>query len=139
MFNRRRPLTARREDAPEIPITTPLNWRRLIGYLRPYKGRMALAILALTLASAMNLTFPLVIVQLLDSVLKEQNLSQLNLMTMALVGIFFLQAAFTFFQSYNLSYIGENIILDLRTALYRHLQSLSLDFYANRRDRNRVV
>jgi subfamily B ATP-binding cassette protein MsbA len=133
MFNRRRPLTARREDAPEIPITTPLNWRRLIGYLRPYKGRMALAILALTLASAMNLTFPLVIVQLLDSVLKEQNLSQLNLMTMALVGIFFLQAAFTFFQSYNLSYIGENIILDLRTALYRHLQSLSLDFYANRR------
>lgn len=133
MFNRRRPLTARREDAPEPTITTPINWRRLIGYLGPYKGRMALAILALALASLMNLSFPLIIVRLLDSVLKQQDLGQLNLLTAALVGIFFLQAAFSFFQSYSLNYVGEHIILDLRTTLYRHLQALSLDFYANRR------
>lgn len=134
MFMGRRGSGARRgSNVDTPPINTPINWRRLLGYLRPYKGRMALAILALALASAMGLSFPLVIVQLLDSVLKQQNLGQLNLLALALVGIFFLQAAFTFFQSYSLNYVGERIILDLRTTLYRHLQMLSLDFYANRR------
>ncbi|MBX3015105.1 MAG: ATP-binding cassette domain-containing protein [Caldilineaceae bacterium] len=134
MFMGRRGGGARRDrntDTP--PINTPINWRRLLRYLSPYKGRMALAILALAIASAMGLSFPLIIVQLLDSVLKQQNQDQLNLLTLALVGIFFFQAAFTFFQSYSLNYVGERIILDLRTTLYRHLQSLSLDFYANRR------
>lgn len=133
MFGSRRSPSVRRDVSSEPAITTPVNWRRLIGYLGPYKGRMALAILALALASAMGLSFPLVIVRLLDSVLKQKDQSQLNLLALALGGIFLLQAAFTFFQSYSLSYVGEHIILDLRTALYRHLQLLSLDFYANRR------
>jgi len=132
MFNFRRgrnqkPTTER--ETPNIPI----NWWRLLRYLRPYRGRMALAIGALALASAMNLAFPLVIVRLLDVVLKQRDLGQLNLITAALVGVFFLQAVFTLVQSYTLNFVGEHIILDLRAELYRHLQSLSLDFYANRR------
>lgn len=133
MFGSRRSATVRRDARSEPAITTPINWRRLIHYLGPYKGRMALAILALAIASALGLSFPLVIVRLLDSVLKQQDPGQLNLLALALGGIFLLQAAFTFFQSYSLSYVGEHIILDLRTTLYRHLQALSLDFYANRR------
>lgn len=132
MFNRRRAPLRRAQDVPDTP-NTPVNWRRLLGYLRPYKGRMALAIVALAVTSGMSLAFPLVIVRLLDSVLKQHDLTQLNLLAGVLVGLFFLQAAFTFFQSYSLNYVGEWIILDLRTELYKHLQFLSLDFYANRR------
>ncbi len=132
MFNRRRAPLRRAQDAPDTP-NTPVNWRRLLGYLRPYKGRMALAIGALAVTSGMSLAFPLVIVRLLDSVLKQHALTQLNLLAGVLVVLFFLQAAFTFFQSYSLNYVGEWIILDLRTELYKHLQFLSLDFYANRR------
>jgi subfamily B ATP-binding cassette protein MsbA len=94
---------------------------------------MALAIVALAVASAINLAFPLVIVRLLNAVLQQGNGAQLNLLALALVGLFLLQAAFTFFQSYNLNYVGESIILDLRETLYRHLHTLSLDFFANRR------
>jgi subfamily B ATP-binding cassette protein MsbA len=133
MFSFRRGPARSRRDTPAPPLNTPINWRRLLGYLSPYKGRMALAIVALTIASLLGLSFPLVIVQLLDSVLKQQDQGRLNWFALALVGIFFLQAIFTFFQSYTLTYIGERIILDLRTTLYRHLQTLSLDFYANRR------
>lgn len=133
MFNFRRGATRGRPGATATPINTSINWRRLLTYLRPYRRRMALAIGALAIAGLLGLSFPLVIVQLLDSVLQQQDQRQLTNLTLGLVGIFFLQAAFTFFQSYNLNYIGENIILDLRTALYQHLQTLSLDFFANRR------
>lgn len=134
MFNSTRDRRTRRgTDADRPTPDTPVNWRRLLRYLKPYRGRMTLAIGSLAVASAMNLSFPLVIVQLLDSVLQEQNLSQLNWLTLALIGVFLVQATFTLIQGYNLNYVGEYIVRDLRAELYQHLQTLSLGFYANRR------
>ncbi len=110
-----------------------VNWGRLFAYLKPYRGRMTLAILALLISSGFGLAFPLVIVRLLDSVTKTNNYGLLNSLALFLVGIFLVQAAFSALQSYLLAYIGEHIVYDLRNTLYNHLQKLSLDFYAVRR------
>jgi subfamily B ATP-binding cassette protein MsbA len=120
------------KDEPAISFKS-VNWKRLLGYLNPYKGRMTMAILALLISSGFGLAFPLVIVRLLDSVTKAASFAPLNNLAFLLAGIFLLQAAFSFVQSYLLAYIGEHIVYDLRTSLYGHLQQLSLDFYANRR------
>jgi subfamily B ATP-binding cassette protein MsbA len=110
-----------------------VDWRRLFGYLKPYRGRMALAILALLLSTGFGLAFPAIIVRLLDTVTRAREFGPLNTLAGLLIGIFLLQAAFNFLQSYLLAYIGERIVYDLRTSLYNHLQELSLDFYAVRR------
>ena len=110
-----------------------MDWRRLLGWLRPYKARMGLVLVALALSSASGLVFPLVVVRLLGTVLHQPDLGQLNALTLALVGLFLFQSAVSFVQSYGLTYVGERIVLDIRTALFRHLQALSLDFYAERR------
>ncbi|MFN8489578.1 MAG: ABC transporter ATP-binding protein [Caldilineaceae bacterium] len=120
------------ENMPRVSLKA-INWRRLIGYLQPYWRRMLLAILALLFSTGAGLAFPALIVRLLDSVTRTHEFGSLNLLAGALIGVFLFQAAFNFLQSYLLAYIGERIVLDLRTALYAHLQSLSLDFYANRR------
>src|SRR6266487_1905487 len=112
---------------------TAVDWGRLAGFLKPYAGRMALAIVALLASSGLGLVFPLVIVRLLDSVTQVNSYGPLNTLAGVLVGLFLLQAAFSFVQSYLLTYIGEHIVYDLRTSLYNHLQRLSLDFYAVRR------
>ncbi len=118
---------------PRSQIPDPNDWRRLLRYLRPYREHMALAIALLAGSSAIGLAFPLVIVRLLDAVLQQQNLTLLNGLALALLGMFLVQALLTFGQSYTLNVVGERIVLDLRVALYRHLQVLSLDFFANRR------
>lgn len=134
MFQQRRSRPRRNtRPMPDEPTEQPLDWRRLIHYLQPYRGRMLLAIIMLAGSSAINLGFPLIIVQLLESVLKQQNSDLLNRLALALCGLFFLQALFTFGQSYMLNVIGERIIVDLRLTLYRQLQRLSLDFFANHR------
>ncbi len=120
------------QNDPKVSFKS-VNWSRLFGYLKPYKGRMTLAILALLVSSGFGLAFPLVIVRLLNSVTQAKSFAPLNNLAFLLVGIFLLQAAFSFVQSYLLAYIGEHIVYDLRTSLYDHLQQLSLDFYANRR------
>jgi subfamily B ATP-binding cassette protein MsbA len=120
------------EAEPTLSLTA-VNWRRLFGYLRPYSGRMALATVALLLSSGLGLAFPLVIVRLLESVTQVKSYAPLNSLALLLLGLFLVQAAISFVQSYLLTYIGERIVYDLRTSLYRHLQQLSLDFYAVRR------
>ena len=110
-----------------------VNWRRLFGYLKPYTGRMLLAIVALLISTAFGLAFPAIIVQLLDTVTQAKDTTPLNMLAGLLIAVFLLQAVFNFVQSYLLAFIGERIVFDLRTSLYSHLQQLSLDFYATRR------
>jgi len=126
-----RPVLKQEGEAP-VSIRS-VNWRRLLGYLKPYRGRMGLAIVALLVSSGFGLAFPLVIVRLLDTVIQAKDYGPLNNLALLLGGIFLVQAAFTALQSYMLSYIGEHIVYDLRTSLYTRLQTLSLDFYSTRR------
>ncbi len=129
---RKERLAASSRNEPKVSFKE-INWRRLFGYLKPYRGRMGLALLALLASSGFGLGFPLVIVRLLDSVTKAKSFAPLNNLALLLVGIFLLQAIFTSIQSYLLSYIGEHIVYDLRTSLYNQLQKLSLSFYSSRR------
>ncbi|MCI0397197.1 MAG: ABC transporter ATP-binding protein/permease [Chloroflexi bacterium] len=135
MFGRRRRAPRHDSNTSDIalPAFTAVSWQRLFSYLLPYKGWMALAMVTLALGNAINLAFPLVIVRLLDSVLQQHEATQLSKLALGLVGLFFLGAIFNLFQSYSLNYVGERIVIDLRTTLYRHLHNLSLDFFANRR------
>ncbi len=133
MFGRRqaRPSLAASRDA-EIP-DVPVDWRRLFSYLWPYRARMVVAILALIASAALSLVFPAVISSVVDSVLQDGNMQRLDQITLLLLGVFFLRSFTSLLETYNLNYIGERIVVDLRRQLYRHLQTLSLGFFAARR------
>jgi subfamily B ATP-binding cassette protein MsbA len=131
MFGRRN-RGGRPQDKAEVP-DIPMNWRRLVGYLSPYKARMALAVVALVASAALSLVFPAVIGSVVDSVLRQGNTALLDQITLALLAVFLLRSLTSLLENYNLNYIGERIVLDLRQQLYRHLQNLSLGFFANRR------
>src|ERR1035438_10909616 len=55
-----------------------LNWRRLFACLKPYRGRMALATLALLISTGLGIAFPMVIVRLLDTVTHAKSAGALN-------------------------------------------------------------
>ncbi len=130
--NRRRQAASSEQEKNAVSFKS-VKWGRLFSYLKPYRGRMALAIVALLASTAFGLAFPAVIVQLLNSVTNTKDPAPLNMLAGLLIGLFLLQAVFGFVQSYLLAYIGEKIVYDLRTTLYAHLQKLSLEFYAARR------
>jgi len=130
MFRMRR--GASPDDAVETP-PGPVNWRRLFGYLRPYWKRMAIAILALIGSSALSLVFPAVIGNVVDSVLSARNMQLLDQITIGLLLVFVLRSLTSLVETYNPNYVGERIVIDLGVQLYRHLQTLSLGFFAKRR------
>lgn len=120
------------KDKREIP-DTPVQWRRMISYLSPYKLRLFFAVIGLIFSSALSLVFPAVIQSVVDSVFSDADLQLLDTITLALLLVFVVRSIATFVQNYNLNFVGEKIVVDIRKELYEHLQSLSVKFFTERR------
>jgi subfamily B ATP-binding cassette protein MsbA len=112
---------------------SPRELLRLFSYVRPYRVRIAIAVACLILAGALGLAFPQVVRLLIDAAFVEKDQDKLNRLAILLVGVFAVQAAFSFVRSYLLSSTGEKVVADVRTDLYSHLIYLPASFYANRR------
>ena len=110
-----------------------MQWRRLLSYLTAHKLRIALASIGLGFASALSLVFPAVIQRVIDSVFTDADIALLDGITLALLAVFVFRSLASFVQNYNLGYVGEKIVVDMRCELYAHFQTLSLQFYADRR------
>ncbi len=117
----------------KIPRPTIDEARRLFHYLKPYKLRMAIAVIALIFGAALGLVFPWIMQNLVDAVLKKGDYNQLNRITLLLIATFFIRSIFYYFEVYFLSYVGERIVVDLRRDVYSHLHQLSLRFFNDRR------
>jgi subfamily B ATP-binding cassette protein MsbA len=111
----------------------PMQWRRMLAYLAPYKWRLAVAGVALLFSAGLSLVFPSVIGRVVDSVLTEGNFELLNQITLALLGVFLLRSFTTLIESFNLNYVGESMVADLRKQVFAHLNTLSMGFFTNRR------
>lgn len=123
---------AKSQEDREVPVA-PMQWRRLLAYLASYKLRLFAATIGLVFAAALSLVFPAVIQQVVDSVFSDADVALLDIITLALLGVFLLRSLASFVQTYNMNYVGEKIVVDLRCQLYAHLQTLSLRYYADRR------
>ncbi|MBP2627232.1 MAG: lipid exporter, fused ATPase and inner rane subunit MsbA [Firmicutes bacterium] len=106
---------------------------RLLKYVKPYVKRMIVAIICIILAASANLYVPWILRDIIDEVLASKNMFMLNAIASGIVVVFFLRGVFFFGQTYLMSYIGQKVIIDIREAVYRHLQRLSLSYYEKRR------
>ncbi|MGF1668007.1 MAG: ABC transporter ATP-binding protein [Acidimicrobiia bacterium] len=133
---RRGPVGAPEDHEVPIRVDDLKQLRKLLAFLKPYKRRLAMAIGAVAVASAMGLVFPLVIGRLVDTALAESaagDVASLNRIALFLLGVFAVQAIFNYVQQYQLAAVGEGVVADLRTRLYAHLMLLSVKFFESRK------
>lgn len=109
-----------------------MTYTRLLQYIKPYAVRMTAAVFCIILAASANLYVPWILRDVIDEVLSTKNMSMLNNIAIGIVIVFFLRGIFFFGQTYLMSYIGQKVIIDIREAVYRHLQRLSLSYFEKR-------
>jgi ATP-binding cassette subfamily B protein len=106
---------------------------RLIGYLRPYLPQAALSLSLAIAMTAAQLAPPLLMKALIDEVLTPRhNLHLLWVIVAGLGLLHVLRTGLVAWRSWLNGWLGQSIIFDLRTQVYRHLQKLSLSFYDKR-------
>ena len=105
----------------------------MLAYLSPYRLRLLVACVGVLLSAGLSLVFPAVISEVVDSVFEQADLALLDEITLLLLLVFLVRSVAAFVQNYNLNYVGEKIVVDIRQELYAHLQHLSISFYTERR------
>ncbi|SUZ69741.1 uncharacterized protein METZ01_LOCUS22595 [marine metagenome] len=108
--------------------------RRLLTYLKPYRGSVVIALLVIIGHSVLQLAQPYLMKLAIDQYIAEGDMAGLN--RIALVFLFVLIGAFVleYVRTYTLQLTGQRIMFDLRMEIYSHLQRLDMRFY----DRNPV-
>ena len=108
--------------------------RRLLGYLRPYKPQVAIALAAIIANSALQLVQPWLVKVAIDRYIAAGDLAGLDWIAGAFLATLFASFALEYVQTYTLQMTGQRIMYDLRMQIYGHLQRADLQFY----DRNPV-
>lgn len=102
---------------------------RLLNYVRPYLPRLLLAVLCTCLAAGCNLYLPWIIKDVVDKVLVQKDVRMLYLIAASIVVVFIIRGLFFYGQSYLMSWVGQRVVIDIRGAIFRKLQRLSMSFY----------
>lgn len=108
--------------------------RRLLGYLRPYKGVVAISVFLLILVSAARLLPPYLTQIAIDQHIGNSNLSGLAQIALLYLLILVFQFFVSFAQTYLTNWTGQKIMYDLRMQIFSHIQRLHVAFF----DRNPV-
>ncbi|MGE0593198.1 MAG: ABC transporter ATP-binding protein [Vicinamibacterales bacterium] len=108
--------------------------RRLVRYLRPYRGRVALAVAAIVGHSVLQLVPPLLTRIVIDDYIPTGDLSGLAGVAAIYLATIVTSFGLEFAQTWQMQSTGQLVMFDLRMEIHDHLQRLDLRFH----DRNPV-
>lgn len=123
-----------RYDVDEV-LETPFDFahlKRSFVYIKKYNGKMITALVLSVFAAISGLLGPLITQYALDNTIPQKNMGQLVLLTLAFVGTIAVSITFSTIRSRIMTVVGQDIIFDIRTDLFKHLQELPFEYYDNR-------
>jgi len=108
--------------------------RRLLRYLKPYRLKVAIAVLMLIAASGLDLVGPYLTAVAIDRAIPQRDLNLLAVLAGIYTLTLLLALVLSYAQTLLTTWIGQSVMYDLRTQIFGQLQRLSLRFF----DRNPV-
>jgi ATP-binding cassette, subfamily B, bacterial len=121
------PADARQEDR------QPVQLRRILRLFRHYRGRLAVVGLLVGLSSLVSLAPPFMLREVLDVALPQGRTGLLALLALGMIAVAVANSVFNVLQTYMSTTVGQRVMHDLRTAVYGHLQRMSLAFFTRTR------
>jgi ATP-binding cassette subfamily B protein len=115
------------------PQASPRSLSGLLPFLRPYRGRIGLALVFLVLAAVATLAFPVALRSLIDGGLVQSDKgAQVMALREHFVALFAVAVALGLFSAarfYMVSWLGERVTADVRNAVYAHVLEQSPEFF----------
>ncbi len=123
----------RYDEKQDRPSVSRALLKRVAAYARPYGRPIGLMLLTIVGIDVLTLIPPLLYRDLIDHALPTRDFGRLNLLALGMIGIPLLSGLIGVGQRYLSARIGEGIIFDLRSAVFEHMQRMSLRFFTNTR------
>jgi ATP-binding cassette subfamily B protein len=124
------------QEAPERPADPAVrraNFRRIVRLFRPYRRRLALVSGLIVFSAALGAVSPFLLREVLDVAIPQEDVGLLSLLVAGMVAIPIATGVVGVWQTLLSNQVGQSVMHDLRTQVYRHLQRLSLAFFTRTR------
>ena len=112
--------------------------RGLLQFLKPYYGQMFISLIFMIIVTAAAVSGPYFVKLAIDEGIGKNNIVALRNICLAYLFVSIIQLGTNFLRVRMMSRVGQHVLFDVRTAMFGHLQKLSLSFY-NRYSVGRVI
>jgi len=112
--------------------------RGLMQFVKPYAGQMSLALLFMFFVAAASVSGPYFVKLAIDDGIRANNFAELQKIVLTFFAVSVAQLIVNYYRVRIMSRVGQHVLYDVRTAMFDHLQKLSLGFY-NRYSVGRVI
>ena len=128
MFESREPV-----ERPADRAVRRANLRRVAGLFRPYWLKLGSVLVLIAISAVLGIFSPFLLRAVLDKAIPQQDTRLLSLLVGGMIAIAVVTGALGVAQTWLSNVVGQQVMHDLRTAVFRHLQRLSLAFFTRTR------
>src|ERR671922_1021854 len=118
---------------PADPAVRRANLRRVAILFKPYPWRLAAVLGLIFLSALLGIVAPFLVRDIFDEALPRNDDRLLTLLVLGLIAIAVVTGVLGVVQTWLSNLVGQRVMHDLRAAVYRHLQRLSLAFFTRTR------
>jgi ATP-binding cassette subfamily B protein len=112
---------------PRVPL------RRIARLFRPYRWNLLFVGVLVAASSLVSLVNPFLIREVIDVALPQGRTGLLTVLAIGMIVVAVANSSFSVSQTYVSTRVGQRVMHDLRTAVYSHLQRMSLAFFTRTR------
>src|SRR5215218_4051068 len=120
-------------ERPADPAVRRANLRRVAILFKPYRWRLAAVLALIFLSALLGIVAPFLVRDIFDEALPRNDDRLLTLLVLGLIAIAVVTGILGVVQTWLSNLVGQRVMHDLRAAVYRHLQRLSLAFFTRTR------
>ncbi|MFF0292165.1 ABC transporter ATP-binding protein [Kitasatospora sp. NPDC004615] len=118
---------------PEGEERQPAQVKRILRLFRPYAGRLAGVGLLVAASAVVSVVTPFLLRAVLDVAIPERRTGLLTLLALGMIAAAVITSVLNVLQTLISTTVGQRVMHDLRTSVYRHLQRMSLAFFTRTR------
>ncbi|TWF92158.1 ABC transporter ATP-binding protein/permease [Streptomyces brevispora] len=111
----------------------PVEKRRIVRLFRPYRRSLLFVVLLVAGSSLVSLVNPFLIREIMDTALPQGRTGLLSVLALGMIVVSVATSSFNVWQTHASAKVGQSVMHDLRTAVYSHLQRMSLAFFTRTR------
>lgn len=104
-------------------------FKRLMNYARNYKLQFSISVFAVLSVALLAAIRPILLKRIIDDFIFNKNAEQLVVFTSLMVLVLVFEVLFQFLFIYFANWLGQNIIMDMRTQLFKHLLHFKMKYF----------
>jgi ATP-binding cassette, subfamily B, bacterial len=112
---------------------SPVSLRRVAALFRPYRVRLGGLLTLIFIAAGLGVISPFLLRRIIDSALPNKDTHELVLLVAGMIALSIITGALGVAQTWISNIVGQQVMHDLRAAVYAHLQRMSLAFFTRTR------